>query len=55
MSLRLTLPAAIAAAISAAVPAVRADQVSERMDALIEEGYKAQKLTPNAPARCTTS
>jgi hypothetical protein len=50
MSLRLLLPSAIVAVVTAAVPAVRADQVSERIDALIEEGYKANKITPNAPA-----
>ena len=50
MSLRLILPAAVLAAFSAAVPAARADQISERIDVLIEEGYKAQKITPNAPA-----
>lgn len=49
MSLRLIFPAAIVA-VAAAVPAARADQISERIDALIEEGYKAHKITPNAPA-----
>lgn len=48
MSLRLLLSAAIAA-VAAAVPAVRADQISEKIDALIEEGYKAHKITANAP------
>ena len=50
MSLRLFLPSAVIAVVSAATPAVRADQISERIDALIEEGYKTNKIKPNEPA-----
>ncbi len=50
MSLRLLFPVTVIAAAAAVMPAVRANQVSERIDALIEEGYKAQKIAPNAPA-----
>ncbi len=50
MSLRLLFPVTVIAAAASVMSAVRADQVSERIDALIEEGYKAQKITPNAPA-----
>jgi len=49
MSLRLFIPAAVAAIVASAVPAVRADQISEKIDALIEEGYKTHKITPNGP------
>ena len=49
MSLRLLVPAAVVTILASAVPALRADQVSEKIDALIEEGYKAHKITPNAP------
>ncbi len=49
MSLRLSIPAAVVAIVASAVPAVRADQLSEKIDALIEEGYKAHKITPNGP------
>ncbi len=50
MSLRLFIPAATVALVAAAAPAVRADQISEKIDALVEEGYKAHKITPNAPS-----
>lgn len=46
MGLRLFLPTAILSAVTS----VRADQISERIDVLIEGGYKVQKITPNAPA-----
>jgi hypothetical protein len=49
MSPSLFIPAAVVAIVAAAVPAVRADQISEKIDALIEEGYKAHKITPNGP------
>ena len=49
MHFRMFLPAALLATAFAA-PAVRADQISERVDALIAEGYKTNKITPNAPA-----
>lgn len=47
MSLRLLVPAAVC--VIASVSAVRADDISQRIDTFIEEGYKAQKITPNAP------
>jgi hypothetical protein len=49
MSLRQFFPAAVVAVVASVVPAVRADQMSERIDAMIEEGYKKQKITPNGP------
>ncbi len=50
MSLRLLFPVTIVAIVASATSAVRADQISERIDSLIEEGYKAHKVTPNAPS-----
>jgi hypothetical protein len=49
MHLRLVLPAATAL-VAAAVPGVRANELSQKIDALVEEGYKANRITPNAPA-----
>lgn len=49
MNIRLLLPTSVAL-LSSAVPAVRADQISARIDSLIEEGYKANKIKPNEPA-----
>ncbi len=48
MQLRLILPAVTAIA-AAAVPIVHANEISQKIDALVEEGYKAHKITPNAP------
>ena len=47
MTLRPFLPIAIIAA--AAVAPLRADQVSDKIDELIEANYKAKKIQPNAP------
>lgn len=50
MSPRLSFSAAFTVALVAAVvPVVRADLISERIDAMVEEGYKQHKITPNAP------
>ncbi len=49
MNLRRFLPAAIAA-VTCAAPVLRADQISQRIDALIEEGYRVNKIKPNEPA-----
>ena len=48
MHLRLFLPAA-AALVASALPSARADEISQKIDALVEEGYKAHKITPNQP------
>jgi hypothetical protein len=47
MTLRYIFPAA--AIVASVLAPVRADQVSEKIDELVEANYKAKKIEPNAP------